>query len=142
MVLVENIISFLSNLLTIFASGLAIFLYFRNKAKISSALKFLLNYAFHLTISELKNKIERLNDHNVNTQEGKKAVIEILHEIEGQIQGNEKLRILMSKQFTKVKDFNDFPSNLSEPKKRSLVSELRESLRNLELDRFKDLNKD
>ena len=140
--LFENIVGFLSNLLTIFASGLAIFLYFKNKARISSAFKFLLNYAFHLTLSELKNKIERLNDHNVNTEEGKKAVIEILHEIQGQIQGNEKLRILMNKQFTKVKDFNDFPFNLSEPKKRSLVSELRESLRNLELERFRDLSQD
>lgn len=135
-------VGFFSNVMTIIASGLAIFLFFKNRSKIKSAFNLLLSYTFHLTLSDLKNKIERLNDYNVNSDEGKRAIIEILHEIQGQIQGNEKLRMLMEKQFIKVKDFNDFPFNLSEPKKRSLVSELRESLRNLELDRFKDLNKD
>ncbi|WP_373493187.1 hypothetical protein [Aquiflexum sp.] len=137
-----NFVSFFSNVMTIIASGLVIFLFFKNKSKIKSAFNFLLSYSFHLTLSELKNKIERLNDYNVNSDEGKRAIIEILHEIQGQIQGNEKLRMLMDKQFIKIKEFNDFPFNLSEPKKRSLVSELRESLRNLELDRFKDFNQE
>ncbi|WP_194975127.1 hypothetical protein [Aquiflexum lacus] len=137
-----NFASFFSNVMTIIASGLAIFLFFKNRSKIKSAFNLLLSYTFQLSISELKNKIERLNDYNVNSDEGKQAIIEILHEIQGQFQGNEKLRGLMDKQFMKIKDFNEFPFNLSEPKKRSLVSELRESLRNLELDRFKDLNQD
>lgn len=133
--------SILSNLLTIFASGIAIYLFIVNKEKISSAINLLLNYSKQITLSELKFKIERLNDFTTNDAEQKKEVINILSEIEGQILGNEKIETELKTQLEKISDFIDNSKTLTEPKKRSLVSELRESVRNIDISNYQSIVK-
>jgi hypothetical protein len=133
--------SLLSNILTILASAIAIYLFIVNKEKISSAINLLLNYSKQITLSELKFKIERLNDFTTNDVEQKKEVINILSEIEGQILGNKKIENELKIQLEKISDFVDNSKSLTEPKKRSLVSELRESVRNIDISNYQSIVK-
>lgn len=134
-------ISFLASLFTIAASGLGVYLFIVNKDKISTAFNLLINYSKQLTLSELKFKIERLNDYSTNDSEQKKEVINILSEIEGQIIGNKKIKSDLESQTEKINAFLDNSRTLTEPKKRSLVSELRESVRNIDISNYQNIIK-
>lgn len=133
--------SLLSNILTILASGIAVYLFVVNKENISSAINLLLNYSKQLTLSELKFKIEKLNDFTTNDTEQKEEVINILSEIEGQILGNKKIETELKIQLEKISKFIHNSKSLTEPKKRSLVSELRESLRNIDVSNYHSIVK-
>lgn len=132
-------VNFLANLLTIFASGLALYVFFFNRKKISTAINFILNYSNQLTLTDLKFKIERLNDYNTNDTTQKTEVVNILHEIEGQILGNKNLKERLKEQLDKISNFTSNPKLLTEPKKRSLVSELKESLRNIDVSNYNEI---
>lgn len=132
-------ISLIANLLTIIASSIAIYIFFINRDKIKSAINFILNYSNQLTLTDLKFKIERLNDYNANDQNQKNEVVNILHELEGQINGNKLLKEKLKEQLSKVSNFTSNPRLINEPKKRSLVSELRESIRNIDASNFEEL---
>lgn len=132
-------INVIANLMTIFASGLAIFIFYNNREKIVSAINFILNYSNQLTLTDLKFKIERLNDYNTNDATQKNEVVNILNEIEGQILGNKSLKDKLSEQLTKIENFTSNTKLLTEPKKRSLVSELKESIRNLDISNYGDI---
>jgi hypothetical protein len=129
-------VNFLANVLTIAASGVALYVFFFNKDKITSAINFILNYSNQLTLTDLKFKIERLNDFNANDPASKIEVINILHEIEGQVLGNEMLKEKLKAQLTKLQNITANSRLLTEPKKRSLVSELRESIRNIDVSNY------
>ena len=86
-------INLVANVFTVVASGIAVYIFLINKEKLSTAINLLLNYSKQLTLSELKFKIERLNDFTTNDADQKKEVINILSEIEGQIIGNKKLSL-------------------------------------------------
>lgn len=131
--------NFIANIMTIFASGLALVIYFKNKDKISSAINFILNYSNQLTLTDLKFKIEKLNEFNANDAVQKSEVVNILNEIEGQILGNNTFKIKLEIQLRKLENFTTNPKLLSEAKKRSLVSELKESLRNLDVSNYNDI---
>ncbi len=132
-------LNIIANFLTVIASSIAIYIFFFNREKISSAINFILSYSNQLTLSELKWKIEKLNDFTVNDNVQKLEVINILHEIEGQIIGNKVLNEKLSEQLQKVKGFTSNTKSLTEPKKRSLVSELRESIRNIDASNYGNL---
>jgi hypothetical protein len=132
-------INLVSNSLTIIASTIAIYLFTFRRGKVISAINFILNYSHQLTLADLKYKIERLNDYSVNDILQKDEVINILFEIEGQINGSEILKIKLSVQLKKILNFTNNIKLLSEPKKRSLVSELRESLRHLDISNYNNL---
>jgi hypothetical protein len=134
-----KIISIISGLFTIAASSIAIYLFFWNKEKIKNALNILLNYSHQLTLADLKYKIERLNDYTVNDSVQRAEVINILYEIEGQIIGNKLLKVKLNTQLAKIEGFNSNSKTISEAKKRSLVSELRESLRHLDVSNYNNL---
>lgn len=132
-------VSIFSNILTIIASGIAIYIFVKNKDKISSAFNLILNFSKQITLSELKFKIERLNDFTTNENEQKKEIINILSEIEGQILGNKALEIELELQLQKISEVVNDSKNLTEPKKRSLVSELRESVRNIDVSNYQSI---
>jgi hypothetical protein len=125
--------------MTIFASGLALYIFFFNRKKISTAINFILNYSNQLTLTDLKFKIERLNDYNTNDVGQKTEVVNILHEIEGQILGNKNLKEKLKEQLEKIAIFTSNSKLLTEPKKRSIVSELKESLRNIDVSNYNDI---
>ena len=134
-------IDLVANVFTVFASGIAVYIFLINKEKISNAINLLLNYSKQLTLSELKFKIERLNDFTTNETEQKKEVINILSEIAGQIIGNKKIKSELEPQSKKINEFIENSKTLTEPKKRSLVSELRESVRNIDVANYNNIIK-
>lgn len=135
----KEIVNFISDLLSIITSLIAIYLFLFKKDKIVSAINMLLNYSTQITLSELKSKLERLNDHNANNTEGKNEIINILHEIEGQIKGNKILAETLNEITLAINIYIDKPAKLTEPKKRSLVSELRERIKNLDLNQYENI---
>ena len=133
---ISSWIALICNFFSGIAASIAIFVFFFNRDKIKNALNILINYSYQLTLSELKYKIERLNDYNASDQAQKLEVINILNEIEGQINGNKSLKLKLSEQLNKISNFVDNVKSITEPKKRSLVSELRESIRHLDISNF------
>ncbi|MDO8714354.1 MAG: hypothetical protein Q7K13_07745 [Polynucleobacter sp.] len=117
---------------TVAASSLAMWIYFANRKKISTAIQLLLNYSFQTTLTELKEKLERLNEYTAKEPEDIPEIQNILHEIAGQIRGNPKL----------MESVTDLPGDLenlakgrqlTEPHKRAMVSRVREILKNIEV---------
>lgn len=127
-----NIISFFANLLTIFASAIAIYLFLFRGAEFQAAFKLILSWSFQVTLSDLKNKLERLNDYTVNEPTHIQEIRSILYEIAGQIRGNPKLNKIIP-DFAFRLDNIASSRQLTEPKKRALISELRETIRNIEI---------
>jgi len=123
--------SLASNLSTIFASGIAIFLFLFKRKKISSVFDLLINYSYQLSLAEVKEKIERLNEYNAKDPEQSEMVINIFNEIIGQIRGNQKLKSHFSELLVTLEALASDKRKLTEPRKRAAVSELRERLRNL-----------
>lgn len=124
-------VTLISNIFTIGASGIAIYLFIAKKETINSLFDTLINYTYQLSISEVKEKIERLNEYNAKNAEDFEKIINILNEIIGQIKGNEKLKHHFSDLLSRIERLVANRRSLTEPKKRAVVSELRERLRHL-----------
>ncbi|TOL54264.1 hypothetical protein, partial [Vibrio parahaemolyticus] len=86
---------------------------------------------YQMSLSEVKEKLEKLNEYNAKDTDEHEKIINILNEIVGQIKGNDKLRNHFTKQLIELDQFASTKKKLSEPAKRALVSELRERLRHL-----------
>jgi len=137
--LFERIIDTLSDVFALLASVIAVYLFLFKRDKISSAFNLLINYSKQLTLTDLKAKFERLNDYNANDEKQKVEVINILHEIEGQINGNRVLKEEFGGVLKKVSSITSAKKEITEPYKRSLVSELRENLRNIDIENYNGL---
>lgn len=121
----------IANVFTIFASGIAIYIFFAKREEISSVFNLLINYTHQLSLSEVREKIERLNEYNAKDPEQCENIVNIFNEIIGQIRGNERLKIHFSELLETMESLASDKRRLTEPKKRALVSELRERLRHL-----------
>lgn len=126
-----DIVSFLANLLTVIASSIAIYIFFTKGKEFSTVFSLLINYTFQLSISEIKEKLERLNDYNAKDPESVDIIENIFHEIIGQIRGNDKLKGYFFELTLRMEELASNRKKLTEPKKRAVVSELRERLRHL-----------
>lgn len=127
-----DLLSGVANAFTIIASGLAIYVYFTSRGRISAAIQLLLNYSFQTTIAELKEKLERLNEYNANEPDDQSEIKSILHEIAGQIRGNSRLVAAAPDLPAKIERIA-LSKKLTEPMRRSIVSEVREQLRNIQV---------
>ncbi|MBU9205213.1 hypothetical protein KGP65_09685 [Burkholderia multivorans] len=127
----SDVVAFVANGFTIAASGIALYVFFANRKKISAAVDLLLKHSFQTTLGELNEKIERLNEYNANEPSDVTEIKNILHEISGQIRGNNRLSSAIPNLAQKI-DRMANGRKLSEPSKRSLVSELRETLKNIQ----------
>lgn len=123
-----------SNLLTIVVSSMAIILFWVNRQQISSAFKLLLNFAFRVTLSELNAKMERLNDLSANDPVRRDEVLNIFNEIAGQMRGNKVLSAKCKNLIVRIGKHADGVIEITEPRKRALISELRETLRHVDLE--------
>lgn len=101
--------------------------------------KILLNYSYQLTFSELKEKLEKLNDYNASDEKENEIIVNIFNEIIGQIKGNHKLKDHFSELLSRIEKAVSNKRKITEPEKRSLVSELRERLRHLNVKNIDDL---
>lgn len=153
----KEVLNVFTSLSTIAASSLAIYIYLKNKDRIATAFQLLLSYSHQVTLSELNQKIESLNDFNSDEQEDIPEIQNILHDILGQITGNSRLNAQLSKSVSEIqnfsKDLDDFEQRKTsgrrvkgrsgtlavrmEPGKRSLVSSLKEQLKELQVDMTK-----
>jgi len=136
---IEFWVTFLSRIITIGAGGIAIYVFVKNKDRISTAVDLLINFSYRITLNELSNKLERLNEFIATSQ--KEELINLLSDIEGQLSGNKRLRDELPELLEKIKDYIANPAKLTEPKKRSLVSELRERIRDLDVTSHKNVAK-
>lgn len=136
---VIDVVSFLSGLLTIIASSIAIYLFLAKRKEIFSVFSLLVNYTFQLSLSEIKEKLERLNDYNAKDPENIEIIENIFHDIIGQIRGNDKLSGHFAELIVRMEELTTNRKKLTEPKKRAVVSELRERLRNLNVGNIDDL---
>lgn len=134
-----RILSSASDFFTVVASSLAIGIFIANRKDISAIFNILLNYTYQLTISELKEKLEKLNDYNADDPTGKEKIMHILNEILGQIKGNDKIDHHLNSLVKEIEKFNQNNTRLNERRKRSFVSELREKLRNLNIKNIDEL---
>ncbi len=134
---IDLFINIAGNTFTVFASGIAIYLFLFKRKTISSAFSLLLNYSNQITQIELRSKLDRLND--LSTEDKREEVINVFHEIVGQIQGNKILSERCDSVIKKIKRQIQAPQSLTEPKKRSLISELRETIRTLDVHNFDEL---
>jgi hypothetical protein len=138
MEVLKEIIHTVADLLTGGASAIAIYLFMTKRSEISAALRVLLNYSYQTTLSELKEKLERLNEYNANEPAGLIEIRNILHEIAGQVRGNAKLAKALPALAQRVETAAN-SKKLNEHAKRSLVAEMRETLRNLNVDSVEDM---
>ena len=127
-----DLLSGVANAFTIAASFLAIYIYFTSHEKIATAFKLLLNYSFQTTLGELKEKLERLNGYNAKEPDHIAEIQSILHEIAGQIKGNSRLLACAPDLPERIERLAG-GRKITEPMKRSMVSEIREILRNLQI---------
>lgn len=126
-------VSLISCIFTIAASGIAVYLFFTKKTAITSAFHLLLNYTYQLSLSEIKEKIERLNEYNANDSEQCEKIINIFNEVIGQIKGNQRLKAHFDDLLIRLEVLVSNKRKLTEPRKRAAVSELRERLRHLNI---------
>jgi hypothetical protein len=129
----------LAELGTIIASGIALYLFLAKRSAVASVFKLLLGYANQLTLSELKSKLDRLNDLNADEEGQSRKVIIILHEIIGHIRGSRLLKRKCADILVKAEKLARRSRPIDEARKRAFVSELRGALSDVSIDNIDDL---
>ena len=117
---------------TIGASAVALIVFFSKRRELSAALSILLNWSYQTTLSDITGKLDRLNEYNANEQSDIAEIKNILHEIAGQIRGNAKLLTAAPLIADRLEALAS-GRKLTEPNKRSMVAEVREVIRNLQI---------
>lgn len=127
-------LSGLADVFTIVASGIAIYIFLTKRRAITSVFRLLLKYGYQITLSELRSKLDRITDLRVADETQKEQIINIMSEVLGQIRGNPRLRSWFEEELQSVERFVSEKQSHSEPEKRTIVAQLREKLRQLEME--------
>ncbi|WP_024690316.1 hypothetical protein [Pseudomonas tremae] len=138
-----DLVSFVANIFSTIASGIVIGIFVFKRKEIVSAFSLLFGYSHQLTLSEIKEKLELLNNFNAAESGNAQTILNIFHDLLGQIRGNDKLLILMDVQIKKLEIILESPGKakpITEEKKRALISELREKVRNLNVQNIDDIS--
>ena len=130
-----DLAALIANVLTIVASAIAIYIFFAKRKEISNALSLLVNWSFQTTLSDLKGKLDRLNEYSANEPTELPEIANIFHEIAGQIRGNRRLRSIAPKLAGRIESLARI-GKLTEPSKRSMIAEIREFIRNTQVTSF------
>lgn len=136
---ISEFISLVANIFTIGASALALYLFFFKGKEFATAFKLLSNYAYQTTLAELRGKLDRLNEYNAANPDDCAEIINVFHEVAGQIYGNPKLKLHFKEFSEKLERQLSGKRPLTEPTKRGLVHELREGLKHLNVDSFETI---
>lgn len=131
---ITSLTSFLANLAELGAGSIAIYLYIFKRDDIKAMYRVIMNYSFHLTLSELKGKLDKLSELKANEQ--RQEVIYVFHDIVGQLRGNNGLCDKCNGIINKIEQTIADPKKINEGTKRSLVSELREQLRDADISNY------
>lgn len=130
--LIIDIVSLVANAFTVVASGMAIYVFFVKGPELRTAFSMLLNWSFQLTLTDLKSKLERLNEYHASEPSEIDEIRNILHELAGQIRGNRRISGAAPQLAAQIEALA-VSKKLSEPRKRMIIAELRETLRNIEV---------
>ncbi|PTS71882.1 hypothetical protein DBR33_01275 [Stenotrophomonas sp. HMWF022] len=125
--MIEKVLAVLSDIATIAAAGLAFYLFFAKGSELRAMLNALANLAHQSSLSEIRQKLDLVA--SLRVQDEREEIVSILHDVCGQIDGNPKLKDAFSELTDRVKKASSTRRVLTEPQKRSIVSELREKLR-------------
>lgn len=134
--IIAAIVNFFADALTIVTATLVVWAFFKKGPALSAAIKLLINYSYQTTLHELRDKLERLNEYNASNEDDRQKIINILHELQGQIAGNVRVKKSMPQDALDSLEKLMNPKSLTEPRKRSLVSQIREVLKNLNVESF------
>jgi hypothetical protein len=134
---ISDITSFIANALTISTAFLALYLYFAKRKEIASAFKLFMNFSYQTTLAELRWKLDKLNEYRVNEPAHVDEIRSLIHDIAGQIRGNDKLNASQPDLVRMLEKFAD--GNMTEPRKRSIISLVREKIKNIGVDNFEDI---
>lgn len=135
----KGAINVVSDLFTIGASGIAIYIFTYKRKEVAVTFRLLSNYAYQTTLSELRDKLERLNEYKAIEDAHIQEITSVFHEICGQINGHPSLRNNFADYIVKVEKATCGKKPLTEPLKRALVSELRERIRHLNVDSYNEI---
>ena len=136
--IIVDVVSFFSNTLTVVVSSIAIYVFFAKKKEITAAFNLLINFSYQTTLNEIRGKLDRLNEYNVKEAEDIAEIKNIMHEICGQIRGNIRLTTAAPELAQKFENLAN-GKKLTEPNKRSLVSETREFLKNIDVSNVENI---
>ena len=131
LVWLRSALTVLAEVLTVLASLTVLYVFFAKRGAVASALRLLLGYANQLTLTELFSKLDRLNDLNADEESQSKMVKNILGDIVGRIRGNKMLRRECAEVLDRAVRLVNRARPIEEPRKRALVSEIRETLRSI-----------
>lgn len=96
-----------------------------------------MNFSYQTTLAELRWKLDKLNEYRVDEPTHIDEIKSLLHDIAGQIRGNTKITDAAPDLVKNLEKFAD--GNMTEPKKRSVVSMVREKIKNISVDNFEDI---
>ncbi len=128
-----KIITLLDSVVSILVGGIALYVYFFKRKYIASLIHILLNFSVQDSITELKIKLDNLNYFNADSNEHRSKVIYIFGDIEGILKGNPILASEFRDIIQILSGYMDNPNSLKETKKRSLISETRGRLDNINI---------
>ena len=128
--LAKEIVNGIADLLTIAASAIAIYLFIAKRKEVGAVFAALAATANQGSMADLRAKLDRLNDLNATDPDQRVEVINICHEVCGHIDGNPAFAKSFAEISVKMKEsVSNKRKPITEPQKRALVSELRESMR-------------
>lgn len=128
--LAKNIVNASADVLTIIASAIAIYLFLTKRKEVGAVFAALAATANQGSMADLRAKLDRLNDLNATDPDQRAEVTNICHEVCGHIDGNPAFAKSFGEICVKLKEsVSNKRKPITEPQKRALVSELRESMR-------------
>lgn len=130
---------FLNVVVSSIAAIIVIYIFFSKRKAIASIYSLLVNYSIQISLKELDTKLDKLNEYNADESTHRNNVNNILNEIIGQIRGNPILALKCKLILKKLSEYEENSNILTEPRKRSLISELRETLRNINIQSYDEL---
>lgn len=123
--------SFLADALTILASSIAIYIFFFKGKYLITVFNTLVNYSTQLTLSELKEKLDILNNLRASDEKDREEIVNVFSDITGQLNGNPKLKPHFAEVINRIVKNTASKAKVTEPWKRALVSEIREKIRHV-----------
>lgn len=134
---IADIVAFFANTLTIGLGCLTLYLFIAKRKEIATAFNLFMNFSYQTTLAELRWKLDKLNEYRVTEPTHIEEIRSLIHDVAGQIRGNRKINDADPELAKALEKFAD--GNMTEPKKRSVISNVREKIKNLGIDNFEDI---
>ena len=129
----KEITDFAGDALTVVASLIAIWIFVSKGREIRAFANALSSFVHQNSLAELRTKLEQLGNLNATEESHRHEIVSIFHDICGQIDGNPHLKSKIGDLCNRIREKTGPKRRpITEPEKRSFVSELRESLRHFD----------